>query len=64
MNGYEKLVKELLLKQGYQLVCTGKGSHEIWASEKEGVSVTVNHVCKSRHTANSIMKAAGIAHRF
>ena len=56
MNGYEKLVKELLLKHGYKLVRTGKGSHEIWVSEK-GVSVTVNHVCKSRHTANSIMKA-------
>jgi predicted RNA binding protein YcfA (HicA-like mRNA interferase family) len=63
MNGYEKLVKELLLKHGYKLIRTGKGSHEIWASEK-GVSVTVNHACKSRHTANSIMKAAGIAFRF
>jgi hypothetical protein len=45
------------------LVRTGKGSHEIWATEK-GVSVTVNHCCKSRHTANSIMKAANISHRF
>ncbi len=63
MNGYEKLVKEQLLKHGYKLVRIGKGSHEIWASEK-GVPVTVNHDCKSRHTANSIMKAAGIAHRF
>lgn len=63
MNGYEKLVKEQLLKHGYTLVRTGKGSHEIWASEK-GVPVTVNHDCKSRHTANSIMKAAGIAYRF
>lgn len=63
MNGYEKLVKEQLLKHGYTLVRTGKDSHEIWASEK-GVPVTVNHDCKSRHTANSIMKAAGIAYRF
>jgi len=63
MNGYEKLVKELLLKHGYKLVRTGKGSHEIWASEK-GVCITVNHRGKSRHTANSIMKAAGIGHRF
>lgn len=61
MNGYEKLVKEQLLKHGYRLVRTGKGSHEIWASE-QGTAVTVNHDCKSRHTANSIMKAAGIAH--
>ncbi len=63
MNGYEKLVKEQLTKHGYKLIRTGKGSHEIWASETN-VSVTVNHVCKSRHTANSIMKAACITHRF
>ncbi len=63
MNGYEKQVKELLVKHGYKLVRTGKGSHEIWASEN-GVSVTINHICKSRHTDNSIMKAAAIAHRF
>jgi len=59
----EKLVKEQLLKHGYKMVRTGKGSHEIRASES-GVSITVNHVCKSRHTANSIMKAASIAYRF
>jgi predicted RNA binding protein YcfA (HicA-like mRNA interferase family) len=53
MNGYEKLVKEQLLKYGYKLVRTGKGSHEILASEK-GLSVTVNHVCKSRYTANDL----------
>lgn len=63
MNGYEKLVKEQLLLHGYQLLRAGKGSHEIWTSAK-GISVTVNHTCKSRHTANSIMKAAGISHRF
>ena len=48
MNGYEKLVKEQLLKHGYKLVRTGKGSHEIWAS-KNGISVTVNHVCKCHY---------------
>jgi predicted RNA binding protein YcfA (HicA-like mRNA interferase family) len=63
MNGYEKLVKEQLLKHGYKLVRTGKGFHEIWASEK-GIFVTVNHICKSRHTANAIMKASNIDYRF
>jgi hypothetical protein len=42
MNGYEKLVKEQPLKHGYKLVRTGKGSHEIWASEKRRISY-----CKS-----------------
>ena len=63
MNGYEALVKEQLLKNNCQLLRTGKGSHEIWQCPN-GVHVTVNHTCKSRHTANGIMKAAGIKHRF
>lgn len=63
MDGYEKLVKERLLKHGCKLVRSGKGSHEIWQCPN-GVSVTVNHACKSRHTANSILKAAGIDHKF
>lgn len=62
MNGYEKRVKEQLRLHGWRLLRTGKGSHEIWT---DGTNcVTVNNVCKSRHTANSIMKEAGIAHRF
>jgi len=57
------MVMKNWLKNNYSntvinLVRTGKGAHQIRASEK-GVSVTVNHECKSRHTANSIMKAAG-----
>jgi len=63
MNGYEWLVKELLLKHGCVFLRAGKGSHEIWQCPN-GMSVTVNHLCKSRHTANSILKEAGIKHRF
>ncbi|WP_369942756.1 type II toxin-antitoxin system HicA family toxin [Xanthomonas medicagonis] len=62
MNGYEKQVKEILRKNGWQFLRHGKGSHDIWTNGKHCVSV--NHVCKSRHTANSIMKEAGISHRF
>jgi predicted RNA binding protein YcfA (HicA-like mRNA interferase family) len=40
-----------------------QGSHEIWLCPN-GVSVAVNNNCKSRHTANSILKDAEIAHRF
>lgn len=29
MNSYEKLVKEQLLKHGYKLVRTGKGSRDL-----------------------------------
>jgi predicted RNA binding protein YcfA (HicA-like mRNA interferase family) len=63
MNGFEKLVKELLSKNGFYFFRSGKGSHEIWL-HADGRQVTVNHACKSRHTANAIMKEAGIKHKF
>jgi predicted RNA binding protein YcfA (HicA-like mRNA interferase family) len=62
MNGYEKQVKEILKRHGWQLLRSGKGSHEVWTDGKN--SVAVNHICKSRHTANAIMREAGISHRF
>lgn len=63
MNGYEKQVKAILTEHGWQLLRHGKGSHEYWG--KSGCnSITVNHNCKSRHTANAIMKAAKIDHKF
>ncbi len=63
MNGYEKLIKELLGKHGWSHHRSGKGSHDIWIGP-DGKTVTVNHGCKSRHTANAILRAAGINHRF
>jgi predicted RNA binding protein YcfA (HicA-like mRNA interferase family) len=63
VNGYEKLVKELLRKHGWSHHRSEKGSHDIWIGPN-GRTVSVNHVCKSRHTANAILKEAGINHRF
>lgn len=63
MNGFEKQVKALLLQHGWQFHRSGKGSHEIWINS-DGKKVTVNHICKSRLTANAIMKQAGINHKF
>ena len=63
MNGYEKQVKEQLRSHGWKFLRPGSGSHEIWIGP-DGKTVTVNHVCKSRHTANGIMKHAGISHKF
>lgn len=62
MNGYEKPVKDALKQHGWRLLRHGKGSHDIWTDGKR--TVAVNHECKSRHTANAIMKGAGIALRF
>jgi predicted RNA binding protein YcfA (HicA-like mRNA interferase family) len=62
VNGYYKLVIEQLKMLGFAFHRQGKGSHEIWC--KGRLCVTVPHNCKSRMTANSIMKDAGIDKKF
>lgn len=62
MNGYYRQVIEQLKAHGYRLLRSGKGSHEIWSDGKRSTTVSAN--CQSRHTANEIMKQAGIKHRF
>jgi predicted RNA binding protein YcfA (HicA-like mRNA interferase family) len=63
MNGYENAVKEILLKNGWIFGRQAKGSHEYWL-KPNCKPITVPKNCKSRHTANAIMKAAGIDHKF
>ena len=63
MNGYEKRVKEMLTTHGWVFLRSAKGSHEYWG--KDGYKpVTVPHKCKSRHTANAIMKESKINYKF
>jgi hypothetical protein len=38
----------------------GKGDHEIWLCPKARRPITVDNDIKSRHTANGILKAAGL----
>jgi len=61
MNGYYALVVAMLRQHGFELV-RQKGSHQTWKNNWRSVTVSTN--CDSRHTANAIMKQAGIAHRF
>ncbi|MEI7604279.1 MAG: type II toxin-antitoxin system HicA family toxin [bacterium] len=42
----------------------GKGSHEIWFSPITGVTFSVPVTIKSRHTANDILKQAGLQKYF
>lgn len=62
MNGYYDEIIAVLKLHGYNFVRSGKGSHEIWG--KGSIRVTVPRTSKSKHTANSIMKSAGIKHKF
>jgi hypothetical protein len=42
----------------------GKGDHEMWKSPISGKSFPVDHKITSRHTANGIMKQAGLPKMF
>jgi HicA toxin of bacterial toxin-antitoxin, len=42
----------------------GKGDHEIWWSPITKRHVTVDSKIKSRHTANEVLKQAGIGKKF
>jgi predicted RNA binding protein YcfA (HicA-like mRNA interferase family) len=60
---YRDLVK-ILRANGYTLVRSGKGSHEIWYNSANSRHVTVPRSTKSRHTANEVLKQAGLEKAF
>ncbi|GJL97846.1 MAG: addiction module toxin, HicA family protein [Hyphobacterium sp.] len=62
-EGFYKQIISQLKKAGFQRAKGGKGSHEKWIAP-DGSRVLVPQSSKSRHTANSIMKDAGIDHKF
>jgi predicted RNA binding protein YcfA (HicA-like mRNA interferase family) len=60
---YRDLVR-ILQANGCSLVRSGKGSHEIWYSPVSKCNVTVPRSTKSRHTANEVLKKAGLEKTF
>ena len=64
MNNYYKEVKKLLVDEGCSFKRQGKGHHEIWYSPITRTNISVDSKIKSRHTANAILKAAGINKKF
>jgi len=60
---YRDLVA-ILRKNSCRLVRPGKGSHEIWYSPINGKHVSVPRSTKSRHTANEVLKQAGLPKSF
>lgn len=61
MNGYYDQVVAVLKKHGFSFM-RQKGSHQMWGNGHRRVTVSTN--CASRHTANDIMRQAGIKHKF
>jgi predicted RNA binding protein YcfA (HicA-like mRNA interferase family) len=62
MNGYYELVVKQLRAHGFSLLRQTGGAHQIWSNGSRNVTVSTN--CYSRHTANAIMRQAGIPHHF
>jgi len=63
-SGFYAQLRSVLIAHRCILARQGKGSHEVWFSpitqRTFAVAVTVN----SRHTANEVLKQAGIDKRF
>ncbi len=59
---YPELVA-LLRQAGCTFVRQGKGSHEIWFSPITNKNISVPFTVQSKHTANAILKQAGISEK-
>ena len=63
-GGYGRQIERLLLDAGCHLVRMGKGDHDIWFSPVTGRSFVFDRGVKVRHTANGILKDAGLDKAF
>lgn len=64
MAEYEKKIRQILRDNGCSFVRRGKGDHDIWYSPIANRNLPVDSKIKSRHTANTILKQAGINYHF
>ena len=64
MADYAPELKKILRSHGCRFDRQGKGDHEIWFSVISGRHFTVDGKIKSRHSANAVLKQAGIEKRF
>ncbi len=60
MASYTGRVKDILTRHKCRFDRPGKGDHEIWYSPINNRKFPVDHTIRSRHTANGILKQAGI----
>jgi hypothetical protein len=61
---YTPKLKEILRAHGCSSERPGRGDHEIWYSPITGRRFPVDHKILSRHTANEVLKQAGIPNQF
>jgi predicted RNA binding protein YcfA (HicA-like mRNA interferase family) len=60
MAEYEKKVRKILAENGYRFVRHDKGDHDIWYSPITDRNLTVDGKIDKRHTANGVLKQAGV----
>ena len=59
VQGYSKQLKSILSEHGWRFERSGKGDHEIWW-KPDRKPIVVDGKIMSRHTANAVLKQAGI----
>jgi len=64
MESFTAQLKAILQRAGCQFERQGKGDHEIWFSPITTVRFPVDSKIKSRHTANAVLKQAGLPKQF
>ena len=64
MANFTRDLKQYLKKAGCNFERQGKGDHEIWFSPVTGIRFVVDSHIKSRHTANAVLKQAGLPKKF
>ena len=64
MVDFAPRLKRLLADAGWRFLRSGKGDHEIWVHSETGKKVSVDSEIRSRHTANGILKSAGLRKQF
>ncbi|MEH1822707.1 MAG: type II toxin-antitoxin system HicA family toxin [Nostoc sp.] len=57
-------LKKMLVEAGCYFERQGKGDHEIWYSPITDRRFVVDSFIKSRHTANTVLKQAGLSKAF
>jgi predicted RNA binding protein YcfA (HicA-like mRNA interferase family) len=62
VKDYDRAVREKLREAGWQY--TRHGKHDVWYDPKTNKRVIVPMNIKSRHTANDILKDAGLPKEF
>ncbi|SDR08318.1 HicA toxin of toxin-antitoxin [Rhizobiales bacterium GAS191] len=64
MTDLAPALRRILQDHHFEMVRRGKGDHEIWRNTTTGRQTVVDGKIKSRHTANAVLKQAGLPKTF